>query len=228
MKWLGVDIECNQKGIWNIGLAVFQGRKTLAAINIFVEETFSNDPNDGYGVKYFKSRKTLDKKIFPVWVRTVSDADKLAEVWINSHGFSRSFGYNSSQFDLSKLEGTFPRVLRMLLAKPHLDLMPLVIEHLVERDSYYKFWKDNVAAGNTHEGHPDYCKFSAELVFNYIASIRHKGNWTWKKEDHIGAEDLVQFEYPILHYFVRLLKKGTNSEKTAEFLKWVDVNDIVI
>lgn len=223
MKFLGLDLEVNKRGIWNLGLAVFEGRKTLDAINIFVEETFSLNPAEGYGVKYFKNRETINKSRCPVWVQTLKDADNLGQLWAKAHGFSRSFGYNSNVFDLGKMRGTLPQMLELIESKPHIDVMPLAVTHLVGRKSFKDYWALQVVAGNTHEGNPNYAKFGAELVLNYLADTRAKKagkTWEWKTEPHIGAEDLIGFEYPILHYFMRVLKKGMNSDASGSFLKW--------
>lgn len=224
MKWLGIDLEVNRIGVWNIGLAVFKGRHCLDSMNVFVEETFSENPDDGYGAKYFKDRKTLNNCRNPTWVQALEQADRLCSTWIHGHGFSRSFGYNSSQFDLGKME-CLPNTLQLVLKKPHVDLMPMAVEYLVGRESYYRFWKAHVLLGNTHEGNSEYAKFSAELVLNYIGTIRAKKQrkeWAWKKEKHVGVEDLIEFEYPILHYFVRILKKKRVTQARS-FVKWQDL-----
>lgn len=222
MKWLGIDLEVNRKnegkGIWNVGIALFEGRKCLDYYNVFIEEFWSENPHDGYGATYFKSRSTVDKARRPVWVKTAKDADNLISTIIQGWGFHRSFGYNSNVFDLGKMEGVLPKTLKQILSKPHVDVMPMVAEHLLTRKSYKAYWEAQVKMGNTHEGNADYCKFGAELVLNYIASLRLP-EWNWKKEEHIGCEDLIDFEYPILHYFMRILKKKVNVSP-AKPRKW--------
>ena len=233
MKWLGVDIELNLRGIWNIGLALFQDRKTLDQWNIFIEEFHTDDPSaydfggDGASInKYRKSREYLNGRRAPLWVSTLADADRLAHTLVKQWGFQRSFGYNSNQFDLQKLEGDCPRLLSLLLAKPHLDLMPLVVFHLVKRKSYMAYWEKHVELGNTSPGkNAAYAKFNAELALNYICDIQYKRAgkvWVWKKEKHVGVEDLVEFEYPILHYFKRVLKAKTPENVKCSFVKWDD------
>ena len=219
MKWLGIDLEVNKQGAWNIGLAIFQGKHCLDKVNLFIEEMFTENPAQGFGPKYFKSRATVNRSLRPVWVQTLADADAIASVWIRGHGFSRSFGYNSVAFDLNKMGGV-PTTLALLNSKPHIDVMPLAFAYLTSRVSYKAYWESQVALGNTHSGDVNYKKFGAELVLNYIGHIRSKGAWTWKSEPHIGAEDLIGFEYPILHYFMRLLKKGMAPVVKEKNKKW--------
>jgi len=229
MRWLGIDVETNKLGVWNVGVALFKKRQTLAAINVFIEETFTEKEELTFGGAYLKTRDSLCRMHNPVWVQTREQADSLVWAWIKGMGgFSRSFGYNSSTFDLGVLrkEGLYVTS-RLLDTKPHLDLMPLVLTALVGRKSFHSYWKANVLLGNTAEGNAEYVKYSAELVLNYIAHTRYKAQgktWVWKKEKHVGVEDLVEFEYPILHYFVRILKKGTRTTvQPKPFLKWADV-----
>jgi len=231
MKYAGIDLEVNLKGIWNVGLALFEGRHCRGKFNIFIKDNFSENleafafgGNVESGRKYRKTITDLMNCHAPVWVATVAEADQLAATILKGWNFSRSFGYNSDKFDLEKLDGTMPKTLEILQAKPHIDLMPLAVVHLVGRKSYRKFWEAQVLMGNTHEGNPEYAKFGAELVLNYIAFIRAKKagtDWVWKKEPHIGCEDLIGFEYPILHYFTRILKAAKpGPDVTTAFLKW--------
>ena len=223
MKWLGIDLEVNKlndgNGVWNCGIALFSGRQTLDHYNIFCEEFWSQDEKNGYGAKYNKTRDGLRHARRPVWVETAADMDCLVSSILLGWKFSRSFGYNSSVFDLGKMANTMPLSLALVQKKPHLDLMPLAQAHLLGRKSYRAYWEAQVKAGNTNEGNPEFCKFGAELVLNYIADLRTDG-WKWKNEEHIGCEDLIDFEYPILHYFTRILKKAKPVNAGKPFRKW--------
>ena len=223
MKWLGIDLEVNRlnggNGVWNCGIALFEGRKTLDYYNFFCEEFWSANPDDGFGAKYFKARKTVNKSRRPVWVNTCADMDQLVSTVVKGWGFGRSFGYNSEVFDKGKMLTTMPLTLELVNNKPHLDLMPLALTHLCRRKSYKNFWEWQVSLGNTHPGNIEYTKFGAELVLNYLGNLRNKG-WVWKNEEHIGCEDLIDFEYPILHYFLRILKKSKPAQVVGNPRKW--------
>lgn len=221
--WLGVDLEVNRLGIWNVGVAIFEGRHCVDHMNVFIKETFSTDEQHGFGAKYYKTQETLDASKRPVWVATLEDADALVSRWIKGTGFNASFGYNSNAFDLAKMREPMPQTLALLEKKPHLDVMPLAVAYLTGRKSYKEFWEAAVSLELTDEGNAEYVKYNAELVFNYINLSRAAKNGRcvpWKHEPHTGAEDLIGFEYPILYYFTRILKKGRNVSTVTRPAKW--------
>lgn len=216
MIYLGIDIECNRVGTWNIGIAFFTKNIMLQGFNIYITENFSDSPEKNFGEKYLKSKLTLARSHNPIYVRTKKQADDLICALIRSFNWGKSFGYNSNTFDLPKLAIDFPWTAKALATKEHIDLMPAVTNYLVQRKAYKAYWGKAVMNGFTPAGNPQYAKFSAELVVNYLYN---KDMATWKHEEHIGVEDLRDFEYPILQYFQRLKKKRRDLP-TQAFMKW--------
>lgn len=218
-KYLGIDLERNKIGVWNLGIVVFE-KDRIVPYNIFIMDNFSEDAAFNYGDEYTKRKTDLYKCMNPIFVQTTTMADLLVTEILRGNKFRFTFGYNSKEFDLPIIKEVFPRLYALIENTRHIDLMPFVVEYIVPRKDYYEFFRKAVERGHVKEGNPTFAKYNAELVTNYILAKTHSVDFPskWKKEEHVGVEDLIDFEHVILKYYRKLKKKMPSG--TKRFVRW--------